>query len=210
MASSSSSFTRGTSKLRNERLTVRSNPRPATTMKVLDGLDTETQASYGFSRYILGPFQPSVLSPGCGNEEREVTIRAAYRQVFGNAYLMEEERKELAIAESQFKMRRISAKEFVRALAKSSAYKTRFFEGASQYRFVELNFMHSLRRSPDLQKEISEHVQIYSKGGVDTDIDSYIDSEEYDSVFGEDKIPFLRFRGYGHTLLAIPSASNVH
>lgn len=136
-----------------------------------------------------------MLYPGSDDGEREVVIRAAYRHVFGNAYLMEEERAELSIAESQFKLGAISAKEFVRALAKSSAYKSRFFEGASQYRFVELNFMHLLGRAPDSQAEVSEHIRRYVAEGVDADIDSYIDSEEYASVFGDDNIPFLRFRG---------------
>ncbi|KAI0566491.1 Phycobilisome linker [Gracilaria domingensis] len=122
-------------------------------------------------------------------------MRAAYRHVFGNAYIMEEERAELAVPESQYKAGNISAREFVRALAKSNAYKSRFLEGASQFRFIELNFMHLLGRAPDTRAEISVHLDIYATKGVDADIDSYIDSEEYDSVFGEDTIPFLRFRG---------------
>lgn len=189
-------FLSGTATLRSDR---QATPCPATrrapSMVVLDGLDTENQSSYGFSRYILGPFQPSVLSPGSDEEERDVVIRAAYRHVFGNAYLMDEERAELSIAESQYKLGAISARDFVRALAKSSAYKTRFFEGASQYRFVELNFMHLLGRAPDSQAEVSEHIRRYVAEGVDADIDSYIDSDEYSSVFGDDNLPFLRFRG---------------
>lgn len=164
-------------------------------MKILDGLDTQTQAAYGFSRYVLGPFQPTPTYPAPGTEGLEVAIRAAYRQLFGNAYLMEEERAELAVPESQFKMGTLTAREFVRACAKSTAYKTRFFEGASQYRFIELNFMHLLGRAPDSQQEIAEHVANYCAHGVDADIDSYIDSAEYASVFGDDNIPFLRFRG---------------
>lgn len=164
-------------------------------MRILDGLDTKCQAPYGFSRYILGPFKPSVLYSSSDDGESEVVIRAAYRHVFGNAYLMEEERAELAIPESQFKLGAMTAKEFVRALAKSPAYKSRFFEGASQYRFAELNFMHLLGRAPDSQAEVSEHIRRYIAEGVDADIDSYIDSEEYASVFGDDNIPFLRFRG---------------
>lgn len=122
-------------------------------------------------------------------------MRAAYRHVFGNAYLMEEERAELAVPESQYKAGNITAREFVRRLAKSEAYKKRFFEGASQYRFVELNYMHLLGRAPDSHEEIARHIQLYLAKGVDADIDSYIDSEEYETVFGEDSIPFLRFRG---------------
>lgn len=169
--------------------------RSPVSMNVLSGLDTVNQDSYTFSRYILGPFQPVVLTPNSTEDERNVALRAAYRHIFGNAYLMEEEKAELAIPESQFKMGNISAKEFVRALAKSSAYKTRFLEGCSQYRFVELNYMHLLGRAPDSREEMSEHHNRSLAEGADADIDSYIDSKEYASVFGDDTIPFLRFRG---------------
>lgn len=174
---------------------VTSRRRCQVTMRVLDGLDTETQQPYTFSRYILGPYRGIDTIDRSGEEERELAIRAAYRQVFGNAYLMEEERAELAVVESQYKLGAFSAKELVRAMAKSSAYRTRFFEGASQYRFIELNFKHLLGRSPDSQEEISTHVRLYAAKGYDAEIDSYIDSEEYFSLFGMDLIPFLRFRG---------------
>lgn len=181
---------------RNERVhPVHSPARQTPTMTILSGLDTENTDSYTFSRYILGPFQPKVLNPGSSDQDRDTHLRAAYRHIFGNAYLMEEERAELAVPESQYKAGNISAREFVRCIAKSYAYKKRFFEGASQFRFIELNFMHLLGRAPDSRKEISQHLEIYATKGVDADIDSYIDSEEYSSVFGDDTIPFLRFRG---------------
>lgn len=201
IASSASQFVNGAA-LSQHKSNVRSGNAPSVapsrspvSMNVLSGLDTVNQDSYTFSRYILGPFQPVVLPPNSTEDERNLALRAAYRHVFGNAYLMEEEKAELAIPESQFKMGNISAKEFVRALAKSSAYKTRFLEGCSQYRFIELNFMHLLGRAPDSREEMSEHHNRSLAEGADADIDSYIDSNEYASVFGDDTIPFLRFRG---------------
>lgn len=195
LASASSRFVTGTTSLTNARVSQVARRPSVPSMSILDGLDTVNQDSYSFSRYILGPFQPTVLSPNSSQADRDDAIRAAYRHVFGNAYIMEEERAELAVPESQFKLGALSAREFVRAIAKSSAYKTRFFEGASQYRFIELNFMHLLGRAPDSRAEITEHLTTYNTKGVDADIDSYIDSAEYMSVFGEDNIPFLRFRG---------------
>ncbi|CAN8067181.1 unnamed protein product [Agarophyton chilense] len=191
----SSSFASTSATETNERVQARRHGCQVPSMTVLRGLDTVSTDSYSFSRYILGPFQPKVLYSNSSEDDRETQMRAAYRHVFGNAYLMEEERKELAVPESQYKAGNISAREFVRALAKSNAYKTRFLEGASQFRFIELNFMHLLGRAPDSRTEISLHLDIYATKGVDADIDSYIDSEEYDSVFGDDTIPFLRFRG---------------
>jgi phycoerythrin-associated linker protein len=62
-------------------------------------------------------------------EELQTVIRAAYRQVLGNAYVMESER--LTSAESQLCARSISVRDFVRAVAKSEMYRARFFETAS-------------------------------------------------------------------------------
>jgi Phycobilisome Linker polypeptide len=164
-------------------------------MRILEGLDTETQQPYTFTRHILGPFVGKVLPPNSDEGDREVLIREAYRHVFGNAYIMEEERKELAVPESQFKCGNLSMKEFVRALAKSSAYTTRFFEGASSYRYTELNYMHLLGRAPDDHSEVASHMVAYQKCGFGAAIDQLIDSDEYESVFGDDTTPFLRFRG---------------
>ncbi len=55
--------------------------------------------------------------------------------------------------------------------------------------------MHLLGRSPDGFSEMEEHNNRCLREGYDADIDSYIDSEEYNTVFGEDTVPFLRFRG---------------
>uniref|UniRef100_A0A7S0ZGR9 PBS-linker domain-containing protein n=1 Tax=Timspurckia oligopyrenoides TaxID=708627 RepID=A0A7S0ZGR9_9RHOD len=171
-------------------------------MGVIDRLDSapadkfeQTKQVYTFSRYILGPHTAIIAKDGMSADDKEVLIRQAIRQVFGNAYLMEEEREELQIAESQFKNGAIPMKDFIRALAKSSAYQTRFLEGAVQYRFIELNFKHLLGRAPDNHEEIAKHMRTYQQFGFEADIDSYLDDGEYDNVFGYDTIPFMRFRG---------------
>ena len=51
------------------------------------------------------------------NEEVETVIRTAYKQVLGNAYVMESERQ--AVPESQLKRDEISVRNFVRVVAKS-------------------------------------------------------------------------------------------
>lgn len=167
---------------------------------ILDGLDTTTQQPYSFSRSILGPFSGQSLtqvrdgSLGAAGD-REAALKAVYRHVFGNAYIMEEERAEVAREESQFLIGALSMRDFVRALGKSSTYKVRFFEGASMYRVTELNYMHFLGRAPDDHKEIAAAHNVYHSNGFDACIDALVDSDEYNSVFGEDTIPFLRFRG---------------
>lgn len=135
---------------------------------------------------------PVELWPGRSNEEVETVIRAVYRQVLGNAYVMESER--LSVPESQLKRGEMSVREFVRQVAKSSLYTTRFFDIVPRYRNIELNFKHLLGRAPDSFDEMAMHSQLLDNGGHDAEIDSYIDSDEYQDAYGEDTVPF--YRGY--------------
>lgn len=124
-----------------------------------------------------------------------MTVVRALRQVFGNAYLMEEERAELYTLESNYRCGRITARDFVRGLAKSDTYRKRFFENVSHNRFIELTHKHLLGRACLDKAEFATHANTYAAAGYDADIDSYVDSEEYSQVFGEDAVPFVRFRG---------------
>ena len=59
---------------------------------------------------------PLELIPGDDDARKEEIIRAVYKQVLGNAYVME---RASAVAESQFKLGEISVRELVRRIAKS-------------------------------------------------------------------------------------------
>ena len=136
---------------------------------------------------------PIELWPTSGSDEEQAVIRAVYRQVLGNPHVMESER--LTIAESQLCDRSLTVREFVRAVAKSDFYRARYFESCAPYRFVELNFLHLLGRAPADQAELSEHIRLCIESGYDAEIDSYIDSEEYQTNFGENIVPYY----YGAT-----------
>ncbi|MDJ0724252.1 MAG: phycobilisome rod-core linker polypeptide [Prochloraceae cyanobacterium] len=135
---------------------------------------------------------PVELWPGSDSEEVQIVIRAVYRQVLGNAYIMESER--LEAIESQLKKGDITVKEFVRALAKSPLYRSRFFENCPRYRAIELNFKHLLGRAPESYQETRSHSKILDEMGYDAEIDSYLDSEEYQLAYGEYIVPY--YRGY--------------
>ncbi|NER78740.1 MAG: photosystem I reaction center subunit XII [Leptolyngbya sp. SIO1D8] len=128
--------------------------------------------------------------PGRSVEEAEAYISAVYRQVLGNAYVMESER--LAVPESQFKLGELSVREFVRAVAKSDLYCSRFFTNCPRYRAIELNFRHLLGRPPFDLEEMRVHSTILDTEGFAADIDSYIDSDEYQNIFGENLVPYIR------------------
>ena len=80
------------------------------------------------------------------NAAFHIAVQAAYRQVFGNVQPMESER--LLSAESKLRNGDINVREFVRKLAQSDFYRSRFFDAVSPHRAVELNFKHLLGRPP--------------------------------------------------------------
>ncbi|MBE9029196.1 phycobilisome linker polypeptide [filamentous cyanobacterium LEGE 11480] len=126
-----------------------------------------------------------------GNEaEVQAVICATYRQVLGNEHVMQSER--LNSAESMLKQGNLSVRDFVRAIALSELYRTKFFQNVYQIRFIELNFKHLLGRAPRDQAEISAHVDRYINQGYEAEINSYLDSEEYQSSFGDMIVPYHR------------------
>ena len=124
--------------------------------------------------------------------EKETVIRAIYRQVLGNAYVMESERPQTL--ESQFCQGDISVVDFIRGVACSDLYRTRFFENGPRNRFIELNFKHFLGRAPESQAEVAAHSRILDEDGYESEISAYLDSAEYADVFGPDTVPY--YRGY--------------
>lgn len=120
----------------------------------------------------------------------QVVIRAVYRQVLGNAHVMDSQR--LSSAESMLRNGDITVRDFVRMVAHSDLYRSLFFEASSPYRFIELNFKHLLGRAPEDQAEVAEHVAIYNEQGYEAEINSYIDSDEYSLVFGDNTVPYAK------------------
>ena len=123
-------------------------------------------------------------------DDLQTVIRAVYRQVLGNPHVMDSER--LTSAESRLANGELSLRGFVCEVAKSDFYRSRHFESCAPYRFVELNFKHLLGRAPKDQSELSAHIQLCINEGYDAEIDSYIYSEEYQSKFGENIVPYYQ------------------
>jgi phycocyanin-associated rod linker protein len=130
------------------------------------------------------------LRPTATKEDVEAVIRAVYRQLLGNDYLMASER--LKSAESLLRDGNLSVREFVRSVAKSELYKNKFFYNNFQTRFIELNYKHLLGRAPYDESEVSYHNDLYHNEGFDAEIDSYIDSMEYQQNFGDNVVPYYR------------------
>ena len=117
-------------------------------------------------------------------------IAASYRQVFGNAHVMDFER--CTELEAQLRDGRLTVRDFIRGLAQSSFYKSRFFSAVAPQRGIELNFKHLLGRAPHSQAEVSQKISLQAESGHAALIDSIIDSAEYLEVFGSDIVPYAR------------------
>jgi len=128
------------------------------------------------------------------SDDKAAIIRAVYLQVLGNQYVMSSER--LEGPESLFKRGYLSVREFVRQVAKSGLYRSKFFESTNPYRFIELNFKHLLGRAPQNKAEMLHHFTILQEQGFDAEIDSYLDSAEYQERFGEEGVPYLHGWNY--------------
>jgi phycocyanin-associated rod linker protein len=144
-------------------------------------------------RLGVSPYEQSMrveLRPNWTEADIEAVVRAAYRQVFGNQYIMASERN--TSAESLLRQGEISVRDFVRALALSDLYREKFFSATPQNRFIELNFKHLLGRAPYGQDEIAFHTGIYNTQGYEAEINSYLDSQEYRDNYGDSIVPYYR------------------
>jgi len=151
------------------------------------------------SRLGIRPFADSAaieLRSVRTDADVNAVIGAVYRQVLGNEYLFERDR--LSSAESLLHQNQINVRGFVRAIAQSDLYRQKFFSTNSQVRFIELNYKHLLGRAPYDEAEIAYHVDLYISQGYEAEIDSYIDSLEYQQAFGDTVVPY--YRGFQTTV----------
>ena len=149
-----------------------------------------TTAATRLGTSAFGDNRPIELRQNWTPEDARVVIQAVYRQVLGNDYIMQSER--LTSLESLLTNGQLTVREFVRAVAKSDLYKTKFLYPHFQTRVIELNCKHLLGRVPYAEAEVIEHLDRYQNHGFEADIDSYIDSEEYDLNFGDAIVPYYR------------------
>ncbi|MBF2065500.1 MAG: phycobilisome rod-core linker polypeptide [Calothrix sp. C42_A2020_038] len=94
--------------------------------------------------------------------------------------------------ESKLRNGEISVREFVRALACSDTYKTRFCTTFPTNKVVEFLFRHLYGRTPATIAEINQYSQLLNEYGLVAAVNALIDSQEYLQYFGEDIVPYQR------------------
>jgi phycobilisome rod-core linker protein len=132
----------------------------------------------------------------CNDQDQvQALIWAAYRQVFSEHLILESYRQ--TFLESQLKNRQISVQEFMRGLGKSEVFRRLVMDTNSNYRLVDICCTRFLGRSSyGKDEQIALSIVIATKG-IDGFIDRLVDSEEYQTNYGNDIVPYQRRRMEG-------------
>ena len=126
------------------------------------------------------------------NSEIQELIWAVYRQVFSEHEILKFYRQ--SNLESQLKNRAITVRDFIRGLAKSESFRRLVVETNSNYRVVELTLKRLLGRAPyNKDEEIAWSIKIATLG-FGGFVDALVDSEEYQTNFGDNTVPYQRRR----------------
>ena len=130
----------------------------------------------------------NVLSSG----DIEGLIWAAYRQIYSEHQILKSNRQ--VALESQLKCGQITVRDFIRGLATSDPFLRRNYQTNSNYRFVEMCVQRILGRDVYSNREkIAWSIVVVNKGPQGF-IDELLNSEEYLSAFGYDKVPYQQRR----------------
>ena len=119
-------------------------------------------------------------------------INVIYIRVFGRL-IYEEERLLFKPLESQFTSFQISVREFIRQLAKSSVFRSLYWEPLYICKAIEYIHNRLLGRPTYGRQEINQYFNIAYKQGYYKVIDAILDSLEYIETFGENIIPYDRY-----------------
>ncbi len=132
------------------------------------------------------------LESGSSTGDIQEIIWASYRQVFSEHETLRNHRQ--TALESQLKNRAITVRDFIRGLAKSDVYWRLVVETNSNYRVVELSLKRLLGRAPyNKDEEIAWSIKIATQG-LSGFVDALLDSEEYQTNFGDNTVPYQRRR----------------
>ena len=139
---------------------------------------------------------------------RETIINACYLRIFGRK-IYEEELLIFKPIESQLRDGSISVRDFIRYLAKSSLFRSLYWDKLYICKAIEYIHNRILGRPTYGRQEINQYFDIVYKQNYYQMIDSIIDSAEYEESFSQDTVPYERYltsRGLSsRTIKQIPS-----
>lgn len=119
-------------------------------------------------------------------------VQASYLRVFGRL-VYQEESISLNKIESLFIENQITLREFIRLLAKTSIFKSLYWEPFYLCKAIEYIHNRLLGRPTYGRREIDQYFNIIYKEGFNSFIDALIDSTEYKQTFGDHIVPYERY-----------------
>jgi phycobilisome rod-core linker protein len=125
-------------------------------------------------------------------DEIDALITAAYRQVFHEQQMLASNRQTLL--ESQLKSGQITVKDFIGGLATSDSFRRLNYDVNNNYRFVELCVQRLLGRKVYGDRETLAWSIVLATKGLHGFINDLLNSEEYESNFGDHTVPYQRRR----------------
>ena len=131
--------------------------------------------------------QPSVRGT---ESSTQAVINAVYAQVLGNAGYAGERNK---VEEIKLENGDISLREFVRQVARSEAFRRRYWSGLYITKAIEVMHRRLLGRPTFGRWEIDAYFDTAARKGFYGVVDQMINSPEYNESFGEDTVPYERF-----------------
>jgi phycobilisome core-membrane linker protein len=131
--------------------------------------------------------QPSVRG---SESSTQAVIRAVYAQVLGNSGYAGERN---TVEEIKLENGDISLREFVRQVARSDAFRRRYWSGLYICKAIEVMHRRLLGRPTFGRWEIDAFFDTAARKGFYGVVDAMINSPEYSTAFGEDTVPYERF-----------------
>ena len=120
----------------------------------------------------------------------QAVIAAVYAQVLGNRGY---DGERLSSEEARLENGDICLKDFVRCVARSQAFRRRYWEGLYIVKAIEVMHRRLLGRPSYGRWEIDTYFDVASKCGFYGLVDALIDSREYADAFGDDTVPYERY-----------------
>nr|P28561.1 RecName: Full=Phycobiliprotein ApcE; AltName: Full=Anchor polypeptide; AltName: Full=PBS-anchor protein; AltName: Full=Phycobilisome linker polypeptide [Aglaothamnion neglectum]CAA77957.1 anchor polypeptide [Aglaothamnion neglectum] len=122
----------------------------------------------------------------------EQIIKAIYLRVFGR-FIYLEELSSVRKFESLFRSSKISVRDFIRNLVKSSVFRSLYWEPLYICKAIEYIHYRLLGRPSYGRQEINQYFDIVYREGYYKMIDYLLNSSEYIRSFGDNTVPYERY-----------------
>ena len=161
--------------------------RKATPRRVGPKVVKLTQIASGGNSVPRRGGQPSIRGT---ESSTQAVIRAVYVQILGNAGYAGERN---TVEEIKLENGDINLREFVRQVARSNAFRRRYWSGLYICKAIEVMHRRLLGRPTFGRWEINAYFDTAARKGFYGVVDAMINSPEYNECFGEDTVPYERF-----------------